>query len=77
MPMTAEGPTREAALASLKEQLQARLRNGAEVVSLDLTSDPHPLAQFVGMFKDDPVVENWKEAMAEYRRQIDQDADLP
>jgi hypothetical protein len=75
--LTAEGPTREAALANLKEQLQARLRNGAEVVPLDLTVAPHPFAEFVGIFKDDPLVEDWKKAMADYRRQIDQDPELP
>ncbi len=75
--LTAEGPTREAALARLKEQLQARLRNGAEVVSLELTVMPHPLAEFVGMFKDDPMLQEWKKAMADYRRKIDQDPDLP
>jgi uncharacterized protein (DUF433 family) len=28
----------------------------------------HPLAQFAGMFKDDPLLQPWKDAMAEYRR---------
>lgn len=77
LPMTAEGPTREAALAKLQELLQVRLRNGAEVVLLELVSKPHPLAEFVGMFKDDPLVEDWKEAMADYRRQLDQEPNLP
>jgi hypothetical protein len=77
LPLTAEGPTREAALGRLKEQLQARLRNGAEVVALELTPTPHPFAEFVGMFKDDPMVQEWKKAMADYRQQIDSDPDLP
>jgi hypothetical protein len=77
LPLTVEAPTREAALAKLKEQLQARLRNGAELVALELTPTSHPLAEFVGMFKDDPMVEEWKEAMADYRRQIDSDPDVP
>jgi hypothetical protein len=75
--LTAEGPTREAALAKLKEQLQTRLRNGAEVVPLDVCPEPHPLAEFVGMFKDDPLLDPWKQAMADYRRRIDRNPDLP
>ena len=75
--LAAEGPTRDAALASLKEQLEARFRNGAEVVSLEVGNLPHPLAEFVGMFKDDPLLEQWKRAMADYRRKIDRDADRP
>jgi hypothetical protein len=75
--LTVEAPTRQQALAKLKEELQARLRNGAEIVSLELASDPHPLAEFVGMFKDDPMIEDWKEAMADYRRKIDEKPELP
>ena len=77
LPLVAEGPTREAALAKLREQLKARLQGGAEVVSLELTGTSHPFAEFVGMFKDDPLVEDWKKSMAGYRRQIDQDPELP
>jgi predicted RNase H-like HicB family nuclease len=75
--LTGEGPTREDALAKLKELLQARLRDGAEVVGLELTPTTHPLAEFVGMFRKDPMIEDWKEAMAEYRRKIDEKPDLP
>ncbi len=72
-----EAPTREEALAKLREQLQTRLRNGAEIVPLELTPTTHPLAKFVGMFKDDPLLKHWKKSMAEYRRQIDRDTDRP
>ena len=75
--LTAEGPTRELALARLKEQLQAHLRTGAEIVSLELAPEPHPLAEFVGMFKDDPMLEEWKQAMAEYRRKVDENPNRP
>jgi hypothetical protein len=75
--VTAEAPTREEALAKLKEQLQARLRDGAEILPLELTSEPHPFAEFAGMFKDDPMLSSWKEAMADYRRKIDRDHDRP
>ena len=75
--LTAEGPTREAALARLKEQLRARLEGGAEIVCLELGPQPHPLADFVGIFKDDPMLDEWKQAMASYRRKIDERPDLP
>ncbi len=72
-----EAPTREEALAKLKEQLQARLRDGAEIVPFEAGPQPHPLAKFVGMFKDDPRIKDWKKSMAEYRRKIDQHPELP
>jgi hypothetical protein len=31
--------------------------------------------EFAGMFKDDTLLEEWKQAMAEYRRQTDKDPD--
>jgi hypothetical protein len=73
--LVVEASTREEALAKLKEQFQARLRNGAEIVPLDLASPQHPWMEFAGMFKDDPLLEEWKQAMADYRRKIDEDPD--
>jgi hypothetical protein len=73
--VTVEAPTRDEALAKLKEQLQARLSNGAEIVTLDLAPAKHPWMEFAGMFKGDPLIEEWKQSMAEYRRKIDEDPD--
>lgn len=58
MPLFVEAATREEALAKLRAALQDRLRNGAEIVPLETTTPPHPLAKFVGMFKDDPWIED-------------------
>ena len=62
--LTAEGASQEEALANLKVKLQARLCNGSVVVSLDFPTQPHPLAEFAGMFKDDPLLKEWKKSMA-------------
>ncbi len=72
LPLSAEGPTREAALAKLKEQLQDRLRD-AEIVPLELAIEPHPLAEFAGMFRDDPDFQKVLDIMAANRRKMDQD----
>ena len=65
--LTADGATYDEALANLKDKLQTRLRHGAVVVPLELSSDPHPLAEFAGMFKDDPLLKGWKKSMKAYR----------
>lgn len=75
--LVVEAATREEALGKLKERLQARLRNGAEIVSLEIAPERHPLAEFVGMFKDDPMIDDWKKSMAGYRRKIDKNPNLP
>lgn len=35
----------------------------------------HPLAEFVGTLKDDPLVEEWQQAVRDYRRQVDEQDD--
>jgi hypothetical protein len=75
--ITAEGGTQEEALANLREKLQARLCDGAVIVPLDLPAQTHPLAEFVGIFKDDPLIEEWKKCMKAYRRKRDKEADKP
>jgi hypothetical protein len=72
---TAEGATEEEALQKLREQVQSRLASGARVVQLDVPEE-HPWARFAGTWKEgDPFIEEWKKAVEEYRRQIDEDPD--
>ena len=73
LPLTAEGPTREEALAKLKEQLQNRLRDGTELVAVEVPAPSHPLAEFAGMFKDDPDFQEVLHIMAENRKRPSQE----
>jgi hypothetical protein len=73
--VSAKGSTREEALAKLRAKIQTRLKNGTEIVGLEVGQEPHPLAEFAGMFKDDPLFDDWQKAIAEYRRQVDNDPD--
>jgi hypothetical protein len=77
--LSAQGTTREEVLAKLREQLQARLRDGAEVVTLDVAERPaaNPWVEFAGMFKDDPYFDEWQLAIAENRRKQDEDPPVP
>jgi hypothetical protein len=36
-----------------------------------------PLAEFAGMFKDDPLIKERKKSMAPYRRKVDKDGNKP
>ena len=77
--LSAEGATRAEVLGKLREQVQARLRDGAEVVTLDLAerSLTNPWIEFAGMFKDDPFFEEWQEAIADNRRKTEEDPEIP
>src|SRR5207253_9216834 len=73
--VSARGATREEALAKLRTKIQTRQKNGTEIVGLEVGPQAHPLAEFAGMFKDDPLFDYWQKAIAEYRRQVDNDPD--
>lgn len=70
--LTARGATREEALAKLRAKIQARLQDGTELVGLEV-GPLHPWMEFAGMFKDDPLIEDWIQSMAEYRQQVEND----
>ena len=72
-PLSVEGATREEALKKLREMIEGHLSPGAEVVSMEISPTQHPLAPFAGMYKDEPLVGEWMQAMAEYRRQVEED----
>lgn len=73
----ADGATQEEALANLRQKIDLRLQQGAIIVPLEIVSPVHPLAEFAGMFKDDPDFEEVKQIMAENRRQMDQASNVP
>ncbi len=68
-----EAPTRDEAIQRMRELIDRRLNAGAEVVELEIRGEVHPLAPLAGMFKDDPLLQPWKEAMEEYRRTTEDD----
>src|SRR5438128_2405314 len=75
--MTAEGATREEALQRLREALEQRLAAGGEIIALETSATEHPLAPYAGagMFKDNPLFEQWQQAIEEYRRQRDDESE--
>jgi hypothetical protein len=71
--LVAEGATREDALRKLRSLIESKVSAGAEIVTLDIPVAGHPWVPFAGMFRDDPLVEEWKQTMAELRHQADGD----
>ena len=75
--VSAKGATREEALAKLRAKIQTRLKNGTEIVGLELGQQAHPLAEFAGMFKDDADFEDVLKIMADNRKRMNDDPDVP
>ena len=73
--VSAKGATREEALAKLRAKIQTRLKNGTEIVGLEVGHEPDPWREFAGRFKDDPWIQDWKRSIEEYRQKIEDDPD--
>jgi hypothetical protein len=71
--LAAEGSTQEEALLRLRRLIAGRLDSGAQLVPLDVAVLEHPQPPFAMLSPDDPLQKEWKQAMADYRRQIEED----
>jgi hypothetical protein len=69
-----EGETPEAALAQFKEEVSAKLHNGAKIASVTIQPEEHPWLEFAGMFDpEDPLIQEWLAVMKEQRDREDTD----
>jgi hypothetical protein len=75
--LTTEGSTGEEAVGVLCAQLQERISSGARIIAVAVPVGEHPLAAFAGGGADDPLFEDWKQAVAEYRRTVEADPSSP
>jgi predicted RNase H-like HicB family nuclease len=78
LPLSAEGATREEAMAKLRLLLDVVLRKDKELVALEVPAPDNPWLAMAGMYDpNDPLVRDWKEAMAAYRCDVESDPDYP
>jgi predicted RNase H-like HicB family nuclease len=73
--VSAKGATREEALSKLRAKIQSKLKNGTEIIGLEIGTHPDPWTEFAGMFKGDPWIDDWKKSVEEYRQMVDDDPD--
>ena len=74
--LSAEGATREEVLRRLQDQVADRLAAGASFASLEIAASTNPWVEFAGMFKNDPLFDEWQQDIAENRRRADADPDV-
>lgn len=73
--LSAEGATADQALENLRELLANRLAEGSRLVTLEVPGEGNPWAQAAGMYRDEPLFDDWCRAMAEYRRSVEEAPD--
>lgn len=75
--VTAHGATREEALERVRDQLRAKLAEGSEVVSVAVDEPVNPWLKLAGVHENDPHYQDYLNAVADYRQQVELDADRP
>jgi hypothetical protein len=76
-PLSAEGSTAVEAVEKLRELLASRIAQGSRVVTIEVPGDGNPWAQMAGVYRNEPMFDEWRQAMAEYRQKIEDDPDCP
>jgi hypothetical protein len=71
--LTAEGTTAKEAVERLAEQVQSRITAGAKMTQVTVSSGEGPWMQDAGYLRDELLYDEWRDAMEEYRRKLDED----
>ena len=61
----------EAALDKMRRGILERMAQGGRIAALDLPGGPNPWHQVFGMFRDDPLFDEWQQAISDNRRIVD------
>src|SRR6266536_2770549 len=72
--LAVEGETAELALANFKEAMETKLAEDEQWVFVPIrarTTGEHPWLRFAGDMRDDPLFDEWQQAIKEYRRERD------
>jgi predicted RNase H-like HicB family nuclease len=77
LPLSAEGATPEEAVRNLRAALVHQLKDGKQLSSVDIASE-NPWLAMAGMHDPtDPLVQEWKQEMAAYRQEVEDDPARP
>lgn len=73
-PFVAEGETPYDAVQNLRQLILDRIKAGAVVCRMEVPAHENQAAQWAGSVKpDDPLYKEWRQAVEDYRRQVDAD----
>ena len=72
-----EADTPSTVVEEMQKFIDDRLSKGALVAALDLPEGTNPWLAGAGMFRDEPLSDDWQRTIADYRREADEKADAP
>jgi predicted RNase H-like HicB family nuclease len=75
--LTAQGDSPNMALSKLRELIDIRINSGSVLVSLEVPASPPQPHPGAGIYRDEPLFDEWKAAIDEYRELIENDPNIP
>lgn len=70
-----EADTPKAALDEIRRWIIARVERGGRIEVVDVPDGSNPWLEGFGMFRDDPLYDDWQEAISDNRRIADDTAE--
>lgn len=77
LPLTAEGATADEAVRNLRAAMDRQLKNGKQLLSVDVAAENPWLAMAGVHDPNDPLIQEWKKDMAAHRQEVEDDPDRP
>ena len=76
--LSTQGATREEAVAKLRQLIEEQFQNCKQLLAVEVAAGDNPWLAMAGIHDpNDPLVQEWKEAMAAYRKEVENDPDYP
>jgi predicted RNase H-like HicB family nuclease len=75
--LTAQGDSPDSALRNLRNLIETRVAGGTRLTTIEVPSleaGSHPGA---GMYRDEPLFDDWRAAIDTYRQAIEDDPEIP
>src|SRR4029077_13186142 len=69
-PLKAQRTTPEDAIQKLRNAIQTRIDQGARIAYLEFSEPQNPWLALIGVYKNDPFLDEYKQALADYRKQV-------
>lgn len=72
---SAEGATPDEALRALNDVVSRQVAAGARIAAIEIPGKGHALLAYAGTWKDHPLLDDWRQAIAEYRQAAEEDTE--
>jgi predicted RNase H-like HicB family nuclease len=74
--LTAQGDSLDSALRNLRDLIETRIASGSLLTTIEVPSASAGRHPGAGMYRDEPLFDNWRAAIDNYRQEIEEDPEI-